>query len=557
MLTEVSIKVVSALEKCFLDEKVADKHERNRYIMLRNQRLSFQVMFSLDEYDGRSNPFAKVVFDGELAKYATVREVVSVPVHYPVCPNVCDDNYIRTTPGLYPDMLRPIQYNGYIRVPHGQSRTLWIDVEIPEGETVSTGESRLGISLVEKNKGLTLAETEAFVRVIDINLPKQKLIHTEWFYSDCIAEAYRCKPFSEKHWKMCEKYVRTATRNGINMIMMPLFTPELDTYIGGERPTTQLVDITVETDGSYSFNFDKVGRWIDMCLACGVEYFEIPHFFTQWGAKAAPKFVARVNGRIKRIFGWETDSMGEEYGAFLAALIPAAVEFFKSKGIDKKCFYHISDEPHIEHLERYLECKKRVAPYLEGYNMIDALSDIEFYRLGVLAKPVPGIKSIRPFLDEKIDGLWAYYCGANGKVETTDRYLAMPLARTRILGVQLYKHNIEGFLHWGYNFYHNQYSYDFVDPFGNTDGECFAPSGDTFLVYPGTDEDAWESIRLNALREAVDDMRALELCESVCGREFTESLIGELDFFKYPTEPEYLLSLRDKIALAVEEKLAK
>ena len=53
--------------------------------------------------------------------------------------------------------------------------------------------------------------------------------------------------------------------------MMPLFTPELDTYIGGERPTTQLVDITVETDGSYSFNFDKVGRWIDMCLACGVE----------------------------------------------------------------------------------------------------------------------------------------------------------------------------------------------------------------------------------------------------------------------------------------------
>ena len=55
----------------------------------------------------------------------------------------------------------------------------------------------------------------------------------------------------------------------------------------------------------------------------------------------------------------------------------------------------------------------------------------------------------------------------------------------------------------------------------------------------------------------IDDMRALELCESVCGREFVEELIGKLDFFEYPTDPEYLLSLRDRIALALEEKLAK
>ena len=139
---------------------------------------------------------------------------------------------------------------------------------------------------------------------------------------------------SEKHWRMCEEYIRTAVRNGVNMILTPVFTPELDTYVGGERLTTQLVDITVEADGSYGFGFDKLGRWIDMCLGCGVEYFEIPHFFTQWGATAAPKFVARVGGRTKRIFGWETDSMGPEYGAFLAAFIPALVSYFKEKGVD-------------------------------------------------------------------------------------------------------------------------------------------------------------------------------------------------------------------------------
>ena len=138
--------------------------------------------------------------------------------------------------------------------------------------------------------------------------------------------------------------------------------------------------------------------------------------------------------------------------------------------------------------------------------------------------------------------------------------MSMPTRRTRILGVQLYKYNIEGFLHWGYNFYHNQRSYDYVDPFGCTDAEYFAPSGDGFLVYPGTDGEAWESLRLTSMREAVDDIRALELCESVCGRETTEKLIsegveGELTFKNYPRNNEYLINLREKIALAIEEKL--
>ena len=74
--------------------------------------------------------------------------------------------------------------------------------------------------------------------------------------------------------------------------------------------------------------------------------------------------------------------------------------------------------------------------------------------------------------------------GAGGKQETTDRYLSMPMARTRILGVQLYLGKIEGFLHWGYNYYHNQFSYDYVDVLSCTDGDYFAPAGDTCLVIP-------------------------------------------------------------------------
>ena len=390
------------------------------------------------------------------------------------------------------------------------------------------------------------------VRLLDIALPKQKLIHTEWLYTDCIAQAHHVPVFSEEHWQLIENYIRVAVRSGINMIFTPVFTPELDTYIGGERLTTQLIDITVIAENVYEFDCKKLLRWIDLCLSLGVEYFEIPHFFTQWGAEHAPKFEAYVNGERKRIFGWDTDANSYEYRTFIYQLIPAILSAFKKKGVDKQCFFHVSDEPRIEHLEQYKRCKDMIAPYLEGYNIIDALSDYDFYKLGILKTPVPAIKHIKPFLEANIEGLWAYYCGASGAVDVTNRFMSMPLSRVRILGVQLYLAKIKGFLHWGYNYYNNQYSYEAIDPFLHTDNECFAPVGDAFLVYPGDDGTPWESLRLCAMREAMEDIRALELCESIHGREFTESLVyriagGELDFFNYPICPEFFERLREEL----------
>lgn len=552
MSNKCEIKIVSSMEKCFLDDNISDKKEKNSFVMFKNEKLSFQVAYC---FDGVHNKLFDVKLGGTLAKYAEVKEVVSVPVAYPAREDTkCNSDCIRKTPGLYPDVIRPLHYRGKVRAVYEQLHTLWVDIthdgtyELPDGNLTVALES-----------GYLSYSTEAKIHIVNAELPPQRLVHTEWFYTDCIAEAYQTSAFSEKHWRAIESYVKMAVDNGINMILTPVFTPELDTYVGGERMTTQLVDITVEGKDKYSFGFEKLDRWIEMCKRCGVKYFEIPHFFTQWGAKHAPKFVAKVGGRKKKIFGWETDSMCDEYKNFLAQFIPALVSYMKEKGVDDKCYYHISDEPKMDNIEQYKACKEMIAPYLKGYHIIDALSHIEFYDTGVLEKPVPSLHKIENFLQRNIPGLWAYYCGFGITVES-QRMIAQYLFRTRILGVQLYKYNIEGFLHWGYNFYHNQYSYDYVDPFGCTDAEYFAPSGDGFLVYPGTDGEVWASVRLNAMREAVDDIRALELCEKLCGRELTEKLIAEdtdeeLTFKNYPRNNDYLITLREKVANAIETKL--
>lgn len=177
---------------------------------------------------------------------------------------------------------------------------------------------------------------------------------------------------------------------------------------------------------------------------------------------------------------------------------------------------------------------------------------------GALKKPVPAIQHAEPFLENHVSGLWVYYCGSTtGNHHITGRLIAQRLCDTRALGIQLWQNNIEGFLHWGYNFWNTQYSYDHVDPYLHTDGDYFVPSGDTMLVYPGSDGTAWESLRLNALREAMEDMRMLSLCEAERGRDFTESLLtriagGPVTFRTLPPASFYP-ALRDAVAEALGE----
>lgn len=121
------------------------------------------------------------------------------------------------------------------------------------------------------------------------------------------------------------------------MLLTPVFTPPLDTEVGGERLTVQLVDVKLE-NGKYSFGFDRFIRWVRLAQKCGIKYFEISHLFSQWGAKYTPKIVAEVNGRQKRIFGWETSADSIEYAEFLSAFIPQLIKVIRSLEIEKSTF---------------------------------------------------------------------------------------------------------------------------------------------------------------------------------------------------------------------------
>ncbi|MDD7431394.1 MAG: DUF4091 domain-containing protein, partial [Coriobacteriaceae bacterium] len=146
---------------------------------------------------------------------------------------------------------------------------------------------------------------------------------------------------------------------------------------------------------------------------------------------------------------------------------------------------------------------------------------------------------------------WTYYCTGQF-LDVSNRFMAMPSARNRIYGVQLYKYNIVGILHWGYNFYNSQYSISRINPYAVTDAGGAFPSGDPFLVYPGSDGMPEESIRMMVHYQVLTDLRALQMLERLAGRDFVMDLIegdlGEpLTFTRYPKSDMYLISLRNRV----------
>jgi hypothetical protein len=296
---------------------------------------------------------------------------------------------------------------------------------------------------------------------------------------------------------------------------------------------------------------------VDICLKNGIEAFEISHFFTQWGAEHAPKIMADVDGTETRIFGWETEAAGEEYTNFLAQFSVALRKEAEELGIKDRCWVHVSDEPNEKQIPGYRKAAKILHEAFPDFNNLDALSEIEFFKKGLVKTPVC-CEDKADIFREHVDHFWTYYCCGQVDNLLPNRMFSQPSQRNRVLGILLYKYDAEGFLHWGHNFWYSQYSKREINPYKVTDAGNAFPSGDAFVVYPGKNGEPLNSLRHKVFYDGFQDLRALRLLEKLTSREEVLKLIEQdldipLSFNCYPTNQKWLLDLREKINEAIRE----
>lgn len=543
-------QILSSLKKVFPDSEIECGTEGKIPVFAgaRGETVAFQIAFR-----SPMGIYLKLRTESGL-KNLRMREVCLVPCELPGNPS--DPGILRSKPGLYPDPLRDIREP--LRLAQDVTRAVWFSVRLDEKMKPGTYDLRVIVSQYQypdepwKTPGEFEAEIPVRIRVHAAVLPKQKLILTNWFYADCLAEYYHVRVWSEKFWSVLENYLRDYTAHGRNMLLTPLWTVPLDTRTGGERPTAQLLEISYG-NGKYHFDFSRLKRWIGLGRKCGIEYFEMSHFFTQWGAEFTPKIIVEVNGRKIRKFGWHVAAQSPEYQDFLAQLMPQLLRFLRQEKLSGKCYFHYSDEPPEKSLENYRRSTAFLNRYVNNdeFPVIDALSSVKYFQEGLVKRPVPWFVHIDDFTKEKLPQKWCYFAGANPGYPA--RSYGAPLCRYRILGVLLYLYEMDGFLHWGHNFWFTQYSRRTkLDPWKETTaGGCFT-GGHIFNVYPDADGQPADALHYESFMEAMQDLRLLQLLETKIGRKAVVKLIHkgldhELKMGDFPLEPAYLENLHDAV----------
>ncbi|MEG1427279.1 MAG: hypothetical protein RSC76_06275, partial [Oscillospiraceae bacterium] len=201
------LKLLSSLEKVFPCKEPSAAPYTVASCLL-GEIFSFQLAIYTDKEQPGSTT-VRVLSD--LGEKISLCAVKYVPTTFPAYHLRKDDNYITEEPGIFPDLLQPI--DNELTLVCGQWRTLWVQVQ---GTTPGTHPITLVVG--EEQVVFTLD-------ILSIALPKQELIFTQWFHCDSLADYYKVPVFSEEHWRLLDLYMGNAAKYGMNMILTPVLTP--------------------------------------------------------------------------------------------------------------------------------------------------------------------------------------------------------------------------------------------------------------------------------------------------------------------------------------------
>ena len=537
---------------------------------MRNEPISFQLSYRSDyeKADGEKIPDLPI----SVSAVCDGLDISAYKVGYlPLDASLCDDG--RKGGGCCPDLLyrrsaapevvrgddRMIYYEAgernLLNVSCVSTGSVWFTVN-ERGVPLEPGDYDIRVTVTQLYTGETVAEHTVTLHVVDALLPENELIYSNWIHFDCLCDRYGVEIGSDAFFEILEAYLKNAVLHGMTALLIPAFTPALDTVVGGERMNVQLVRVE-EREGEYFFDLSRLERLMRLADACGIRYFEHCHLFSQWGADRAINIYAEADGETRRIFSAADRADGEAYSKFIGRYLREYIALCDRLGISsERLLFHVSDEPKGEHEEAYRRAYATVRKAIGDRVICDALSDYSFYENRLVDLPIVSTSSADSF-DGRCDRLMLYYTAGSEDIRLSNRTITASPSRARVLGVHLYRYRSLGFLHWGYNNYYGRMSLGEFDPATEPTGYRNM-YGASFLIYPGFDRRPIPSVREKQMRDAISDCLALRLLESYIGYEATlalcEEVLGEpIGIRTQPQSESALLELRLRVNREIEK----
>ncbi len=403
--------------------------------------------------------------------------------------------------GYYPD---PIVEKESVDIDFGNTQPIWISVPIPVDAVPGNYKGTVTITGINGRKKFRLVK-DYTIKVYPVTVEKTSLWVTNWFTINpgqlkWMNGGEPFEKYSDKHWEYIRIMAQKMAEYRQNVaIISPIALSEFK-----------------YENGRWNIDFTRFDRMVEIFIKEGVigriegghiggrESTWLSNFVVTVPSKDEDKKDEFLNVPV-------SDPAAQE---FYKTFFPALDSHLKEKGWDKIYMQHLADEPIEENIKSYIEIAKFVRKLVPDFKFIDACHS---KNLGdVLDIWVPQLdfmdRDYSFYNEQNLKGkeAWFYTC-LSPKGEYVNRFIELPLLRTRYMHWVNYKYNIPGYLHWGLNYWNDS------DPFGEQtsiqyEGGNILPGGDSWIIYPAKGK-LFSSIRGDAMRDGIVDYELLRMAE--------------------------------------------
>ena len=415
----------------------------------------------------------------------------------------------RHLPGFVPDPLMPavdVRSN-----PHA-SGSFWVTINLPA--EIRPGKHNFKVNLTWENVYFKLErgkkETISLplsIHVAELVLqPRRDFPVIHWWRGEATWNYYKTEMFDDRWWQLTKAHIADMLDHGSDVIYVPVLFDLRPVF---KRPC-QLLIVDEPSPGKYVFDWSRVKRFMKMCKELGVKSFEWSHLWVYHGVNHPVRVYKKVKDEFEMLWPPDISAFSDTFMNFLRQFLPEFHKLLLEEDVLGHSYFHISDEPYVIDIPNYRKAQdmlREEAPWMRP--IMDALSDIDYGRQGLMDIPVVVLPSAKAYVDEKIPH-WVYFC-TDPKGDYLNRFFDTPLPKLRMAGWLFYDLNAQGFLHWGYNYWNKLETEEVLNPFSRADAGVYPhiPYGDPFVVYPGPDGPI-SSIRWEVFAESLQDYAILQ-----------------------------------------------
>lgn len=341
----------------------------------------------------------------------------------------------------YPDRLRELK-NGRtdLKVPAHSTRAFRVDFFVPE--SIAPGKYTYQVT-VKTDKGDLTSKINLIVHKAVIRDPADSTFGHEYFFNLDLLPKKKTGilPYSEEWWELLSHYadvMKEMRNNTICVQPLPLL------HHGGS---------TYNSPDDYDFKFDLFDRFVELFLKKGAARdFTLSAFIQSVEGKS----FSALSG-TSDIVSYETNTpLGDDY---LRTFYGGISKHINEKGWKGLFRVHIEDEPHTT--EVWLHTKKIIDEAAPDLLAGEPLDMIESARVicDHCGWAVPRINvhdedpAVFKRFVERGGELWLYSCCFPEEAYFLNKFVDLPVIRSRLMEWACIGVGAKGFLHWGFNYW--------------------------------------------------------------------------------------------------------